>query len=440
MSSFISAVIRLLVRREPRESHVGDEHAESVAARTNAESAVMASTLGGGSHVPVPDRTPKPRLPTDDPLTSFRLLLGIESWPYLGFTISSPLRTRPAPNIGLYARVVHSEQKAKDSFKVFSFVINACYFLQIVVAAALTALGAARASSGAVTAFGAINTVIAGFLTFLKGSGLPGRFKYYGDEWRKIREYIEQRERDFMRPENNLNVYNVVETIEKMYNNLKQDIELNTPDSYTSLSNQRRVGDTSDSKVGGIDISKLESLASKLGGMGGGVEGLTAGLTKKAHGVTQSLHEHEKQIENEFQNFKEDVVKDVQGHKARLDREARQQEARAREAIENQKRVARDGIEDNKAKLDSAASEQQARALQSIHETEGAAHEGIENATSHAIGSISHLVKEIADIHKTAVESGRSAATQQIRRLAERLGSHDDKNEELKHSPGKSTQ
>jgi len=116
--------------------------------------------------------------PEKDPLTFFRLMLGIQTWPYLGFTISGPQGTRPAANIGLYARVVHSEQKAKDSFKVFSIVINGCYFLQIVIAAALTALGAARASSGAVTAFGALNTVIAGFLTFLKGSGLPGRFKY----------------------------------------------------------------------------------------------------------------------------------------------------------------------------------------------------------------------------------------------------------------------
>lgn len=61
-------------------------------------------------------------------------------------------------------------------------MINACYFLQIIVAAALTAMGAAGTSSQAITAFGAINTIIAGFLTFLKGSGLPGRLKYYGNE------------------------------------------------------------------------------------------------------------------------------------------------------------------------------------------------------------------------------------------------------------------
>lgn len=73
-------------------------------------------------------------------------------------------------------------------------LISSCLGVQIIVAAALTALGAAHANSHAVTVFGAINTVIAGFLAYLKGSGQPMRYKYYAHEWSKIREYIEQRE------------------------------------------------------------------------------------------------------------------------------------------------------------------------------------------------------------------------------------------------------
>ncbi|KAJ8108558.1 hypothetical protein ONZ43_g6388 [Nemania bipapillata] len=359
-------------------------------------------------------------------------MLGIQTTPYLGFTLSGPLGTRPAANIGLYARVVHSEQKAKDSFKVFSVVINGCYFLQIVIAAALTALGAARASSGAVTAFGALNTVIAGFLTFLKGSGLPGRLKYYGNEWKKIREYIEQRERDFMRSGHDLNVYDVVETIEKMYNNLKADIELNTPDSYTSVTNQRRAGDEKDSKIGGIDMSKLETLATKLKGFehGGKLDSLTSSIMKKTDGVSKSIHEHGRQMEDEVEHLKEDVVRDVQNH-----------ESRARAAITEGKQAARDGVEEQRARLDhtidehsrrlnDAAGEQHARALETISDTGRVAQHGIDSTTSHVTGSISNLVREISEIHRTALLDGRVAAAQQIRNLAQRLTHHDEKTEE----------
>lgn len=54
-------------------------------------------------------------------------------------------------------------------------LISVALIMQLIVAAALTALGAADGNHGAVTVFGGINTVIAGFLTYLKGSGLPNR-------------------------------------------------------------------------------------------------------------------------------------------------------------------------------------------------------------------------------------------------------------------------
>jgi hypothetical protein len=45
---------------------------------------------------------------------------------------------RPAPNLGIYARVIHNEQTAKEGYKYFSWLINGCLGLQIVVAASLT--------------------------------------------------------------------------------------------------------------------------------------------------------------------------------------------------------------------------------------------------------------------------------------------------------------
>lgn len=115
----------------------------------------------------------RPELDPSDNLNLFRHLTGIVSHPSMANSNSLfSSGGRPAPNLGIYARVVHNEQKAKVGYKYFSWLINGCLGLQIVVAATLTALGAAGGSRGAVTVFGAINTVIAGILTFLKGSGV----------------------------------------------------------------------------------------------------------------------------------------------------------------------------------------------------------------------------------------------------------------------------
>ncbi|KAI0481123.1 hypothetical protein GGR56DRAFT_688605 [Xylariaceae sp. FL0804] len=370
MASFAQAVMRLVFTRKPREGRMDEEQAQRMAIRATA-TAAEAGAGGGAAAATVPPgplRFPRCEVPSDDPLTLFRLMLGITTAPHLGFSQSSPVGTRPAANIGLYARVVHSEQTAKDSFKVFSAVINACYFLQIVVAAALTAMGAANSGRGAITAFGAINTVIAGFLTFLKGSGLPGRLRYYGDEWKKIREFIEQRERDFMRgTEYPLSVYDVVETVEKMYQNTKQDIELNTPDTYTSVVGARHMSEKSEGRVGGIDVARLEALASRLNNQNqGGSLPTDDGLEHAARAGLES------------------------DHRARLAaRELRdREEAQARVAVADGERTARDTLA---------------------------------NGRDRAVGAADDLAKELDDIRETAIGGGRAAAADQVRRLADRL-------------------
>ncbi|KAK8087812.1 hypothetical protein PG997_002773 [Apiospora hydei] len=336
MASFIEATLRLIFKRKPRQGTLKSDvesaatvpapsafTASAAAPRTSATlSPTVAApssaqhlhtwNFGGGSnhHQGVV-------IPSDDPLTMFRLVLGITDAPRLGFAEQNLVGTRPASNIGIYARVVHSEQKSKDSFK-------------IIVAAALTAMGAAGTSSQAITAFGAINTIIAGFLTFLKGSGLPGRLKYYGNEWKKIREYIEQRERDFSREGCTLDVHEVVNTVEKMYTHVKEDIEVNTPDGYTSVTNSRRMEQANVGKVGGFDMSKLEGIANKLTGLDGTIESLKERvemmLQARAQGVSENIHKHEKQIGDEIRGFEKAFVKEVEDHKDRVEREARERQ------------------------------------------------------------------------------------------------------------------
>ncbi|KAJ4315895.1 hypothetical protein N0V94_005723 [Neodidymelliopsis sp. IMI 364377] len=189
---------------------------------------------------------------------------------------------RAAPNLGIYNRVCHREAEAKRGYKFASVLINSCLGLQVIVAAALTAMGAANTNHVSITAFGAINTVIAGILTYLKGSGLPNRIRWYENEWKKVREYIEQRERDFSRPNCQLDVQEVVQIVEAMYEEVKADIQNNTPEAYISLSDLRNRGQAMNPQI--------PRLGSLMHGMGAQGQSRLQGLDMKyGHKVTDFL-------------------------------------------------------------------------------------------------------------------------------------------------------
>lgn len=332
-------------------------------------------------------------VPEDDRLTLFRLMVGISTSPYLGYSESSPIGRRPAANIGIYARVVHSEQKSKDGYKVYSTLINACFFLQIVVAAALTAFGAAGVSHGAVTAFGAINTIIAGLLTFLKGSGLPARLKYYGNEWKKIREFIEQRERDFSRSGCTLDVYEVVATVDRMYNHTKREIEMNTPDGYTSVTaSLGRFGHGSNEKIGGEHVSKLEGLASRLKGLDGTVQKLAAGLDSKVQEVTHRVHHQGRETHEDTHGLGGAIEKEIDDGTC----EVQERAAQTARAIDKGKEEALD-------------------------QTERIQQAGVQ------------AVRDIGETHRTAMGEMRAVASAQMRKVTDKmphLHHHDSRHDE----------
>lgn len=182
-----------------------------------------------------------------DRLAIFRRLTGIDS----ARRPDSELPLRPASNQGIYQHVVENERKAQKSYSLFSSLINGCLGLQIVVAAALTALGAGNGPHAVVTIFGAINTVIAGLLTFLKGSGLPDRLKISKTGWSKVREFIELRERDFSCDGCKWGVYEEVEKVVEMYNNVRAGADAGTPDGSPSGTRPTPRADRSTMTAGG---------------------------------------------------------------------------------------------------------------------------------------------------------------------------------------------
>ncbi|KAL3478934.1 hypothetical protein BJX99DRAFT_223244 [Aspergillus californicus] len=176
-------------------------------------------------------------IPPSDKLLVFRALTGIDGAPALNILQHAP---RTAPNVGIYTRVVRAETKASSRYRFYAILINTCLAVQIVVAAALTALGAARGPHNAITAFGAINTIVAGILTYLKGSGLPDRLKHYQNEWRNIREYIEQRERELCLQGCDLDVEEEIQIVENMYEGVKREIEATKSGGNNGGANRER--------------------------------------------------------------------------------------------------------------------------------------------------------------------------------------------------------
>ena len=138
--------------------------------------------------------------------------------------------SRPAPNHGIYKRTVDEEIKAHFHYNLSKWAVNVFYLLQIIIGAALTALGAAKGPSGAVTVLGAMNTIIAGLLTYLKGQGLPLRLEAYVNQLRALREHIEERERRFMTSDGaGLSVEDEVSRIWEMYQEVRQNAQDKRP-------------------------------------------------------------------------------------------------------------------------------------------------------------------------------------------------------------------
>lgn len=173
-----------------------------------------------------PPTTPASGVHHPPALQTFRTILGINAIP--------PTADRPAVNIGTYKRIVDAELKARVQYYTTASIINTGLLAQIVIAAALTAVGASDGSRTAITILGAVNTIIAGGMTYLKGQGLPERILAYANGLRKVRELLEERERQFMRPDCTLDVDRETRDIVRMYEAVRQKAE----DSYLREPNE----------------------------------------------------------------------------------------------------------------------------------------------------------------------------------------------------------
>ena len=213
---------------------------------------------------------------TTDRLSSFREQVGITEVLSLA---PRPLK-RSAPNIGIYRRVVSAEKNARLQYYASACLINSCLLLQIIFAAIITALGAANGSHAAITGVGAANTVIAGLLSFTKGQGLPNRLLQYQNTLRKVREYIEQRERDFAQLGCKWDLDHEIRTIVEMYENARQNDEANDPNAYNNPLDMSAKGKSTTPESTVQSTHKPESMQTALGKL--------AGHSEISHGATET--------------------------------------------------------------------------------------------------------------------------------------------------------
>ncbi|MCJ1275071.1 hypothetical protein MMC21_002871 [Puttea exsequens] len=165
-----------------------------------------------------------------DKLSQYREQVGISD-------VTELAPRRPVPNIGIYKRIAREEKKARNQYYCLALLINTCLLAQIVLASALTALGAGNGSHTQITALGVANTVVAAMLTFTKGQGLPNKLRQYQNTLRKVREYIEQRERDFALVDCKLELNYEIGVIRAMYEAARQhDENKSDSESYNNAS------------------------------------------------------------------------------------------------------------------------------------------------------------------------------------------------------------
>ncbi|KAI0006340.1 hypothetical protein F4779DRAFT_633071 [Xylariaceae sp. FL0662B] len=176
------------------------------------------------------------RGPNDENLVIFRKALGINY--HREATDAGTLEEGRKSAIGIYKSVITAQERKYTQYALLTAFLYFCYFAQVVVGAALTAMGPASADYPvAITVLGAVNTIIAGILALIKGSGQPQRLGKDRVGFRRLQGWIEETEALLavgVIGRNRKEVGLLVESAFKRYNAAKRSEENNDPELYVN--------------------------------------------------------------------------------------------------------------------------------------------------------------------------------------------------------------
>jgi hypothetical protein len=94
----------------------------------------------------------------------------------------------------LYGRAVHRRNAQNRTYLLTASLSNTLLLSQVVLGAALTGLGASASSHILITVFGALNTIIAGVVAYLKSRGQPMRARMFRDDLDRVVDEMENSE------------------------------------------------------------------------------------------------------------------------------------------------------------------------------------------------------------------------------------------------------
>ncbi|KAI1619890.1 hypothetical protein EDD37DRAFT_196583 [Exophiala viscosa] len=177
--------------------------------------------------------------PSADPHQQFCMLVGVPS--------SAPElqgKKQPVPKKSLYGRVTRQLGSQRFTYLATASLSSTLLLTQVVLGAALTALGASRSSHILITIFGALNTVIAGLVAYLKSRGQPMRARMYRDDLERVVDEIENSEVMWLGIARHVHGYDEIDTddrvsvrsevarLTRLYDRAIRTNTINNPDMY----------------------------------------------------------------------------------------------------------------------------------------------------------------------------------------------------------------
>ncbi|KAM3451570.1 hypothetical protein MY3296_005235 [Beauveria thailandica] len=146
----------------------------------------------------------------------------------------------------LYVRAVDRRRGQNLTYMFTATLVNTLLLTQVVLGAALTGLGASNSSRVLITIFGALNTVIAGVVAFLKSRGQPMRARMFRDDLSRVVDEIENSAVMWYGISNGVHGYGAIDTDEqvtvrgevarltRLYDKAVKNNTLNDPDMYSA--------------------------------------------------------------------------------------------------------------------------------------------------------------------------------------------------------------
>lgn len=151
------------------------------------------------------------------------------------------------PPIGkktLYGRALRAKAQQSLTYTFTAGISNTLLLSQVVLGAAVTGLGASASSHILITIFGALNTIIAGVVAYLKSRGQPMRARMYRDDLERVVDEIENSEvmwlgiskgvhgYDDINIDEQVTVRSEVARLTRLYDRAVRTNTVNNPDMY----------------------------------------------------------------------------------------------------------------------------------------------------------------------------------------------------------------